>query len=179
MSDKKKTEEEIIRMCRKNNRSGQKLLFDKYAKAMFNVAYRISNDYELANDILQEGFMEVFKNIKSFRAESALGAWIKTIIVRTTLRKVKKEGFFESFELEKHDQVIEWSDHFTVQDLEKAIQSLPDGYRAVFLLSEKEGYKHREIAEMLEISEGTSKSQLWNAKKILQKKLKEYQYDRI
>ena len=172
------TEQEIVELCLKNDRRGQKLLFDKYAKAMFNLSYRISNDYDLASDILQEGFIEVFRSLKGFRAESTLGAWIKTIMVRTTLRRVKKENNFDTLDVKIHDKVIEWQNHLDYQDLENAIRSLPYGYRAVFLLVEKEGYKHKEVAEMLGISEGTSKSQLWNAKKLLQKKLKVYRYER-
>lgn len=168
------TEQEMIDLCVQKNRKGQKALFDNYIKAMFNVAYRITSDYDLSGDVTQEGFMEVFKDIAGFRKESSLGAWIKIIIVRASLRMLKTENKFESLDETIHDQAVEWRDEFDEQDLNSAIHSLPQGYRTIFLLAEKEGYKHREIAELLNISEGTSKSQLFYAKKMLQKKLTRY-----
>jgi RNA polymerase sigma factor (sigma-70 family) len=149
------------------------MLFEKYSKAVFNVAYRITNDYDVSNDVLQEGFIEVFKDLEKFRKESSLGSWIKTIVVRAALRKIKIENRFEKLSAE-HDQIVEWKDDFDAEELDKAIRSLPQGYRTVFLLVEKEGYKHKEIAKMLDISEGTSKSQLFYAKKMLQQKLTRY-----
>jgi RNA polymerase sigma-70 factor (ECF subfamily) len=116
----------------------------------------------------------VFRDIKQFRGDSSLGAWIKTIVVRTSLRNLKQENRFSIKPYEENGDVITWPEEMRGEDLEKAILSLPDGSRAVFLLIEVEGYKHKEIAEMLNISEGTSKSQLHYAKKQLQKYLKDF-----
>jgi len=168
------SDQELIEKCAAGDRTGQKCLFDKYYKAMFNVSLRITNDHDESLDVIQEGFLQVFNDLPKFRGESTLGAWIKIIIVRSSLKKLNRNNNHESLDLAIHDQPIEWSDSFDANDLDQAIRSLPEGYRAVFLLIEKEGYKHREVAEMLNISEGTSKSQLFQAKKMLQSKLGRY-----
>jgi len=138
---------------------------------MFTIAYRITRDMDSANDVLQEGFIQVFRDIKQFSGKSTIGAWIKTIIIRSAIKSLKKESDFSRIELHPNDEPVSWPEEMCSEDLEKAILSLPQGYRTVFLLVEVEGYKHREVAEMLKISEGTSKSQLYNAKKQLQKLL--------
>ena len=163
------TEEEIIEGCVREDRKLQKALYEKYCNAMFSSAYRILNNYELANDALQEAFIQVFRDIGKFRGESTLGAWIKTIVVRTAIRKLKKEKMFVDFEESKNEMPFVNPDSLDGEYLEKAILSLPDGFRTVFLLVEVEGYTHKEVAGMLDISEGTSKSQLHYAKKKLQK----------
>ena len=158
---------ELLEGCINGDRLAQKALYEKYCKAMYTVAYRITNDFETAQDVLQEGFVKVFKNIDRFRRESTLGAWIKTIIVRTALSHIRKEVKHESLEPYHTQDLIDWGNHLDTEYLEKAIQSLPEGYRAVFVLIEIEGYAHREVAKMLGISEGTSKSQLYYAKRKL------------
>ena len=166
------TEAELIEGCLSGNRLIQKELYDRYARAMYTAAYRITSDFDLADDVLQEAFIKVFRHLKSFRKESTLGAWIKTIVVRTALSKVKKQVFHES--LEPHHataQVVDWGHQIDVDYLEKAIQALPTGYRSVFVLIEVEGYSHQEVADMLGISVGTSKSQLFYAKKRLRESL--------
>ncbi len=168
------TEEELIQGCLNENRVAQKALYDRYSKAMFTTVYRMSGDFELAQDILQEAFVKVFTHLSSFRRESTLGAWIKTIVVRTALSKLKRRPQFEPFENHFANEVVDWGDYLQAEYLEKAILSLPDGYRSVFVLIEIEGYAHKEVAEMLGISVGTSKSQLYYAKKRLQEKLKAY-----
>ena len=141
---------------------------------MFTIAYRIINDYDIANDALQEAFIQVFTDIKQFRGDSSLGAWIKTIVIRTAIRKLKKEDIFARVPLEQNGEVVSWPEEMCGEDLDKAIRSLADGCRAVFLLIEVEGYKHKEVANMLHISVGTSKSQLSYAKKQLQVLLKDF-----
>jgi RNA polymerase sigma factor (sigma-70 family) len=160
--------------CKKNNRKVQKQLYDRYCDAMFTITFRIIGDYDIANDALQEAFIQIFKDIQQFRGDSTLGAWIKTIMVRTAIRKVKKEKAFTQLDAHQNGQTMSWPDEMQGEDLEKAILSLPDGCRTIFLLIEVEGYKHREVAELLNISEGTSKSQLYYAKKLLQILLKDY-----
>ena len=169
------TEAGLIDACIANDRLAQKKLYDRYKKAMYTLAYRITGDFELADEALQDAFLNVFRNLSKFRRESTLGAWIKTIVVRTSIKTVKKKINFESFEDYKTEgDFVDWGDHLAMDYLEKAIKSLPEGYRAVFVLIEVEGYAHKEVAKMLDISEGTSKSQLYHAKRKLRDLLKSF-----
>ncbi|MCB0705044.1 MAG: RNA polymerase sigma factor [Saprospiraceae bacterium] len=170
-------EAELIKACMQNDQLAQRKLYDQYKRAMFTLCNRITGDYDLAQDVLQEGFVKVFRGLGSFRGESTLGAWIKTIIVRTAYGKLRSQKMhFESLENVASDEVVDWGDYLQAEYLEKAINSLPDGYRTVFTLVEIEGYAHKEVAEMMEISVGTSKSQLFYAKRKLREILKEYGY---
>ena len=164
------TESELIDACLRQERLAQKELYDRYSRAMYTLAYRITADFDTANDVLQEAFLKVFQRLNTFRRQSTLGAWIKTIVVRTALGKVKQKVRLEALPENYNDQVIDWGHRLDVDYLEKAIQRLPEGYRAVFVLIEVEGYGHQDVAELLNISVGTSKSQLFYAKK----RLREY-----
>lgn len=166
-------ENELLQGCLRNERTAQRQLYEQYKRAMYTVAFRILNDADHAHDALQDGFIEVFKNIESFKGQSTIGAWIKVIVVRKALAKLKAEQKFETLDTDQHDSPVAWPDTLTAQYLDKAIRELPAGYRSVFTLIEVEGYAHKEVAEMLNISESTSKSQLFHAKKQLQKKLSE------
>ena len=154
-----------------DRRTAQRLLYERYKRAMFSTAYRITNDYDHANDALQDAFVEVFRNLDQFSFRSTLGAWIKTIVVRQAIRKQQLEGRFMTLNEIIHDQPAPFRDTLTGAELDAAIRTLPDGARTIFLLAEVEGYAHREIAEMLGISEGTSKSQTSYAKKLLRQRL--------
>ena len=140
---------------------------------MYSSAYRIVNDHDLASDALQEAFIQVFRDLKQFRFQSSLGSWIKTIVVHTSLKIIKKQKSLQFTELPDNIKLVFWEEPMKGEHLEKAILSLPSGYRVIFLLVEVEGYKHKEVAEILSISEGTSKSQLFHAKKYLKNVLKE------
>jgi len=118
--------------------------------------------------------MKVFKHINNFRGEASIGSWIKTIVTRTALEKVKQKIQFEPLEGQAYEEVIDWGHHLDIDYLEKAIQSLPEGYRAVFVLIEIEGYAHKEVSMMLGISVGTSKSQLYHAKRKLKELLTDF-----
>ncbi len=166
------TESELIQACLKEDRLAQKGLYDRYKKAMYTLAYRITGDFELANDVLQNAFVQVFRGLKKFRGDSTLGAWIKTIVVRAAIKEVKNKVFFEPIEHIGDHNYIDWGHYLEAEYLEKAIKSLPEGYRTVFVLIEVEGYSHKEVADLLGISVGTSKSQLFHAKKKLKKLLK-------
>jgi len=166
-------EEEILNDCLKNDREAQKALYDQYKSEMYTLSYRITNNFEDANDVLQEGFIQVFENLKSFKGDSQLGTWIHTIIARAALKKIRNRIYFDELtEIEEPDP-IDWGSVIDIAHLEKAIASLPDGYRSIFTLYEIEGFKHKEIAEMMNISVSTSKTQLHKAKRMLQDKLKE------
>ena len=161
-------EQKLIAACKANDRLAQQLLYNRYANAMFTISYRITKDRELAADVLQEAFVRVFHYIYTFRGESTLGAWIKTIVVRSALAILKKEKKELSFDISIADESPP-NMHFShdIDYLEKAILSLPSGYRTVFLLIEVEGYTHQDVADLLGVSVGTSKSQLFYAKKRL------------
>ncbi len=166
-------EEKILQGCLKNDREAQKALYDKYKTEMYTLSYHITNNFEDANDVLQEGFLQVFENLKSFKGNSQLGTWIHTIIARAALKKIKnKMHFVDISEVEEPD-TLDWNSITDVQYLEKAIASLPVGYRSIFTLYEVEGFKHKEIAEMMNISVNTSKTQLHKAKRMLMERLKE------
>ncbi len=165
------TETELITACLREDRLAQKALYEKYSQAMYTLAYRITGDFELANDVLQEGFVKVFQHLVNFRKESTLGAWIKTIVLRTALSKVKRQQNFAPEEAIPADYAVDWGDFIEAEYLEQAINSLPPGYRTVFILIEVEGYSHQEVADLLGISTGTSKSQLFYAKKRLREAL--------
>jgi RNA polymerase sigma-70 factor (ECF subfamily) len=154
-----------------DRRLAQRQLFERYKRAMFSTAYRILNDYDHANDVLQDAFVDVFRSLEQFRFQSTLGAWIKTIVVRQALRKQQLEGRFLTLDEAIHDKPAPWRDTITGVELDAAIRTLPDGARTIFLLVEVEGYAHKEVAELLGVSEGTSKSQVSYAKKLLRKRL--------
>ena len=165
------TETELIQACLREDRLAQKALYEKYNQAMYTLAYRITGDFELANDVLQEGFIKVFQHLVNFRKESTLGAWIKTIVLRTALSKVKRQQNFAPEDAIPADYAVDWGDFIEAEYLEQAINNLPPGYRTVFILIEVEGYSHQEVADLLGISTGTSKSQLFYAKKRLREAL--------
>lgn len=165
------TEKDIINGCKNGNRKAQKALYEMHKNQMYTLAYRITGNKEEAEDALVEGFMKVYKYLKTFRFQAELATWIHTIIARTAYATVRNRVHFDAIEdhSETSMDLVEVPDDTTY--LEKAIMELPTGYRAVFTLHEIEGYKHREIAEILEISNNTSKSQLRKAKALLRQKL--------
>ncbi|GAB2763590.1 RNA polymerase sigma factor [Rhabdobacter roseus] len=160
------TEAELIQECLRHDRSAQRRLYDRYKNAMYTLAYRITGDFDDASDVLQDAFVEVFRHLGQFRAEATLGAWIKQIVVRQATRR-KRLVLWQALD-DTAEPGVDWGETaINVAHLETAILSLPDGFRTVFVLAEVEGYTHREIAGLLGISEGTSKSQLFYAKKKL------------
>jgi RNA polymerase sigma factor (sigma-70 family) len=165
-------EQHLVRGCLAQDRQAQYRLYQRYKTAMFSSALRILGDRALAQDALQEAFVTIFQNLTSFQQQSALGAWIKTIVVRQALRTLRREQRMEVYDQERHPEpLVAWHDNLTGEALDKAIGELPAGYRAVFCLIEVEGYSHSEVAQLLSIAEGTSKSQLHHAKRLLQRKL--------
>ena len=161
------TQNQLIAQCLAHDRLAQRTLYDQYRRAMFTLAYRITGDFEAAAEVLQDAFLQVFKGLNNFRNESTLGAWIKTIVVRTAYRQLKTRVVFAELPPQYGETKIDYGDDSDIEYLEKAIQSLPDGFRMVFTLIEIEGFSHREVGALLGIMEGTSKSQLFYAKKKL------------
>ncbi len=158
------TRDEVLwQGCLEDDRYLQRCTYDKYKNFMFTLAYRITNDRHLAADVLQESFLLVFRNIKSYRGEGSFGGWIRTILVRTAVKACRTKFRFEELGEDPPYLASERSDE-TLSHLEHVLQSLPIGYRTVFTLIEIEGYKHWEVADLLGISTSTSKSQLRKAK---------------
>lgn len=180
---KEMTDEEMLKGCRANKEHAQKFLFNKYSRIMTGVCLRYADSYEEAQDIVQDGFIKVFKKIGMFSGKGSLEGWVRRIMVNTSLdylRSIKNERFNVtiddvSFKL-KEDQKVE-SD-LQAEDLLQMVQSLPTGYRTVFNMYAIEGFTHKEIGNALEISENTSKSQYSRARTLLQKKLEEINYKR-
>lgn len=170
-------EKEIIEGCIKRNTACQKLLYDKYKNALFTLAIRLSGSYEEAQDIFQDGMIQIFKSLKSFNGQSALITWMKTIMSRTAYRSFRKVIPMQPLEDVDDSYFIDWGESISVELLDIALKMLPDGFRMVIILIELEGYKHREVAEMLTISEGTSKSQLFHGKKKLKEILLKLEED--
>ena len=165
------SEKEIIEGCLASDRAAQRLLYDRFKTRMYTLAYRITGNFDDANDVLQEGFLLIFRNLHTFKGEAKLSSWIHTIIARAAIRKIKERIYFEDIESTDTSTIIDWGASIDIDYLEKAIANLPEGYRTIFTLYEIEGFKHREIAELMDISENTSKSQLFKAKKMLRENL--------
>jgi RNA polymerase sigma-70 factor (ECF subfamily) len=171
------TEQEIIAGCIGGERKFQELLYHTYSSKMFSVCLRYANEYAGAEDLLQDGFVKVFNNIQKFRSEGSFEGWIRRIFVNNSIEYFRKKANMYVVQ-ETEALTYEYYDDNAVQklmkeDLMKIIQSLSVGYRTIFNLYAIEGYSHKEIAEMLNITEGTSKSQLARARYLLQKKIAE------
>ncbi len=170
---KGESEKDLIARCLQQDRKAQYELFMRYKDAMFTVLFRLTGNREDAEDALQEGFVKVFTKLHTYKGSSSVGSWMKTVFIRTAIEKLRTRHHWMDIE-KANDQQVTWDDDLTGAALEKAILQLESGYRSIFLLVEVEGYKHKEVAKMLGISEGTSKSQLSRAKKKLQGILKDY-----
>ncbi len=170
-------EAEIIKKCCKQDNIAQKLLYEKYASVMYAICLRYAYNKPEAEDILQEGFLKVFSNINDFNGQGSFEGWLKRIFINTAIthyHRNRKHNFQNGFDEIHESQVSDFSfetAEFTQDELLNVIQDLPDGYRIVFNLYAIEGYKHKEIAEILAIDIGTSKSQYSRAKAMIREKL--------
>ena len=167
------SDEELITGCLRGERRFQEGLYNQHGSTMFSICLRYASDYYQAEDMLQEGFIKVFNHLKNFRNEGSFEGWMKRIFVNTAIEWLRKNKVMnEMQEIENVPLHIVQEDCFSqlaADDLMKLIQSLSPGYRTVFNLYSIEGYSHKEIGEMMNINEGTSKSQLARARYILQK----------
>lgn len=164
----------LVRDCINGKPGAHYRLYKLYAKAMFNLAYRITNNREDAEDILQEVFTECFSRLGSFRFESTFGAWLRSITVNRSINHIRKKRLILVFP-EEIPEVIEEEDDsmdYDIGSVYRGIESLPDGYRIILSLYLIEGYDHSEISEIMGISESTSKSQYSRAKAKLRELLK-------
>lgn len=175
------TNEALIQGCRKGKRKAQAALYEEFAPNVMGVCLRYAPTRTEAEDIFQEVFIKIYKNIGKVRQAEALPGWIRRLAANTAIdhfHKHKKHLYhFDAHELQKEDTFFDDAlSQLSTQELLDCIQELPDGYRLVFNMYVIEGYNHREIAERLEISEGTSKSQLARAKAKLREELKKINY---
>ncbi|MCG8310995.1 MAG: RNA polymerase sigma factor [Cytophagales bacterium] len=172
---------DIIDRCVGGDQKAYYEIYKLYSKAMFNICFRILGVQELAEDVLQEAFVSAFQNIKSYRGKASFGAWLKKIVVNRAVSHLRKQ---HPVMVELDDRVEPKEDEktddldliFKVEMIREAIQKLPNGFRVVFSLYLLEGYDHKEISEILGISESTSKSQYNRAKKKLKDILREEVY---
>lgn len=167
---------ELIERCKSGDRNAHYKLYKLYSRAMYNVAFRITAREEDAEDALQEAFISGFRNLENYRGDAAFGAWIKRIVVNKAINIVKRRRFEsipddDRFDVAEYDDTAEYKEELTVDRVKQAIAQLPDGYRSVLTLYLLEGYDHQEIAEIMNISESTSKSQLNRAKSKLRELL--------
>lgn len=165
-------ESDLIKGCMDGNRRMQEELYRRFSPRMYAVCLRYAGNAEEAEDILQEGFIKVFKKLDSFRSEGSFEGWVRRIFVNTAIEHFRRKRYLMPV-TEKEENTIEGKytsvlDELGAKDIMALIQELSPGYRTVFNMYVVEGYTHKEIADMLGISEGTSKSQLSRAKVILQ-----------
>lgn len=172
------TDIEIIRGCIKDDALCQKSLFNRYASTLMGICVRYARNKEDAEDILQDSFIKIFKKISQFKGEGSFEGWMRRIVVNTALKKYTVSRYTKEFSVEdvKEPQLLDNNDvpaftHLSEKDLLVLVNNLPDGYRLIFNLYVIEGYQHDEIADMLGIQPGTSRSQLVKARHLLQKEI--------
>jgi RNA polymerase sigma-70 factor (ECF subfamily) len=169
---------QLIQDSIKGSRKMQQILYSKFAAKMYQVCLRYtSNNAEDAKDVLQDGFVKVFKNLHKFRNDGSFEGWIRTIITRTALSQIReKNKKIVTYNTELlhavKDTDLTVTDRLAEKDIISIVKKLPPGYQKIFMLYVVEGYNHREIAVMLNCSEGTSKSQLFRSKTRLQEILR-------
>lgn len=176
------SESDLIKGCIAGDRRLQEELYSRFSPKMYAVCLRYANNADDAQDLLQEGFIKVYRNLHRFRAEGSFEGWIRRVFVNTSIEHFRKKSTRLSMVTDKEENTIEDADITAIhklaeKDIINIIQELSPGYRTVFNLYVVEGYSHKEIGELLGISEGTSKSQLARAKGVLQKKITQYLSD--
>ncbi|MCP4460672.1 MAG: RNA polymerase sigma factor [Cytophagales bacterium] len=158
---------DLIERAKGNDQEAQFSLYKKYNGAMYNTALRITHNTALAEDVLQESFLNAFQSLGYYRGDASFGSWLKRIVINKAISLSKKESKWElrddESSFEKMD-IPEESIEYNVENVKEAIEKLPDGFRTVISLYLLEGYDHREISEILQISESTSKTQYKRAK---------------
>lgn len=162
---------DLIEQSKKGNPGSQYKLYQLYAKAMYNVSYRIMNNKEEAEDMLQESFSDAFQNLHTYRYESRFGSWLKRIVINKCLNETKRKkaelSYFDDmsyFEGEREEMEDNYESGLTIDNVKKAMEKLPNGAKMIFSLYLLEGYDHREISQILKISESNSKSQYMRAR---------------
>ena len=173
---------QLIKNCLNNDRVSQKQLYIQYADVMLGVCYRYTKSLADAEDVLQEGFVRVFKNLHQYRQQGELGAWIRRIMVTSALNFLKKNARYQNDlafdKIEMHPVTDENPELLLdTKELASLIQQLPTGYQTIFNLHAVEGYTHVEIGELLGITDGTSRSQYARARALMIVWVKKYYSD--
>lgn len=174
---RKTDEKQLIEGCRNGESWAQKLVYDQHASTMMSLCIRYVGDYETARDLLQEGFIKVFTKIDSYSGTGAFAGWVRRVFVTTALEHLRQNNALKhSADLDDFHSTFEDTqpsiiDAITADELLNCVAKLPEGYRTVFNLYAIEGYSHAEIAEMLQISDNTSRSQFMRARHILQREV--------
>ena len=172
------SDRQIVEGCTKHERRAQKVLYDKYSRLLLGICLRYASDKAEAEDILQDSFLKIFFNIKDFTGTGSFIGWLRKVAVNTAITHYHKNLKYKyHVEIEKYVSVETGvasfeDDFYTSDELFRILNELPAGYRMVFNLYAIEGYKHREIAEMLGIDTNTSKSQYSRARAVIREKLK-------
>lgn len=166
---------ELIDRCRAGDQDAHFRLYKLYARAMYNVGYRITGNEDDAEDVLQEAFVSAFRNLDRYRGDSTFGAWLKRIVVNKSINVIKKrrvDVLAQESDLDvAEEEEVHYRPELSVETVKRCMEQLPDGYRAVLSLYLLEGYDHEEIAGILGVTESTSKSQLNRAKRKLKELL--------
>jgi len=168
--------ERILEACLKGKQAAQKDLYMMHKDRLFALALRYAEDQEEAQDIFQDGFVKIFKDLKDYRPIAPLFAWLKTVMVRTALENIRRKKSRIGRGLEQKESIMpgiseQATEILNAQELMKLIRALPEELRTVFNLHAIEGYSHKEIAQLLKISEGNSKVRLSRARSILRKEV--------
>lgn len=162
-------------VLKKNQQKSTEALFKSYSRAMYNICLRMLGNKHDAEDVLQDAFIQAYCNISKLKSIDSFGAWLKRIVVNKCIRFLQTRVHFSEIEIgnyEKSDDSInDWSTVLTMEEINIEIQQLPDGCRIIFNLFLLENYSHKQIAELLSISESTSKSQYHRAKQLLRTQL--------
>ncbi len=166
------TDNELVKLCLKDNAQAQRELYVKYASVMMGICYRYTKSMEDAEDVLQEAFIKVFKNLKQYSGEGELGGWVRRIMVNTALTYIKKHRRYTvDMDYDKMPLQPVSNDepdiHLNQKELADLIRQLPAGYQTVFNLHAVEGFSHIEIGQLLGINENTSRSQYSRARSTL------------
>jgi len=163
-------ETELIKLAVENNRQAQQQIYSRFSSKMLSVCRQYIKDIQLAEDVMITAFMKVFTNLSKFEHKGSFEGWIRRIMVNECISylRVQKKVKFTEDEIYVEESFNAIDSKFSIDQIQFLIDALPDGYKMVFNLYAIEGYKHNEIAKMLGINEGTSKSQLSHARKMLQ-----------
>lgn len=173
----------LVKKCVDGDQRAQRMLFERFAPKMLGVCMRYSKNSEQAEDVLQDGFVKVFTKLSYYKGDGSLEGWIRRIVVNTALDQIRKNAKFQDnvalddvdYKLELKGNVLE---NLAAEDLLVLINEMPAGYKVVFNMFAIEGYSHKEIAQELNVSENTSKSQYSRARAYLKKKLEDLNFER-
>ena len=168
--------EQLIAQCKKKDAQAQEQIYKLYANKLFSICLKYSRNYAEAEDNLQDAYVTIFNKIDQFKSKGSFEGWLKRITINTALQRYRSVGVFDII---NEDQIEDVSveieeDHISLDFLLQIIQELPDRYRLVFNLYALDDFSHKEIAKMLDISVGTSKSNLARARLILKDKVEQY-----